>query len=225
MQNQDIIPSIKKLLDRIDAVISGLNEEGARLFSEGKYDQARALLNKVEAITGFRGKVLCLKDNWKALRVPALDKTSGKSEAGARPRSEPLKPGLKTGYEEFRYPILEALVRLDGIGRVRDVFRIIEEIMADQLNIYDYQPLPSNPDSVRWKNTVSWERYNMVQDGLLADNSPRGVWEITDAGRQSLKHAKANPDIQRKLFSEAESSKLKVKRISSQLKNCKRDPP
>ncbi len=200
MKNQNLLPTIKALLDEIDAVISGLNEEGARLFSEGKYDQARALLNKVEGITGYRGKVLCLKDDWKALRVPALEKPSGKGEAGARSRSGPLKPGLKTSYEDFRYPILEALVRLDGAGRVREVFRIVGEIMADQLNIYDYQPLPSDPDSVRWKNTVSWERYNMVQDGLLADDSPRGVWEITDAGREALKHAKDNPDIQRRLF-------------------------
>lgn len=200
MKEQDVIPTITNLVDEIDAVISALNEEGARLFSEGKYDQARALLNKVEGITGFRGKVLCLKDDWKALRVPALEKRPGGGEGGARSRSGPLKPGLKTTPEEFRYPILEALVRLDGAGRVRDVVRIVEEIMADQLNIYDYQPLPSDPDSVRWKNTVHWERYNMVQDGLLADDSPRGVWEITDAGRQALKHAKNNPDIQRRLF-------------------------
>ncbi len=200
MEEQDIIPTIDMLLDKIDAVISALNEEGARLFSEGKYDHARALLNKVEGITGFRGKVLCLKDDWKSLRVPALEKRAGVGEGSARSRSGPLKPGLKTTPEEFRYPILEALVRLDGAGRVRDVVRIVEEIMADQLNIYDYQPLPSDPDSVRWKNTVHWERYNMVQDGLLADDSPRGVWEITDAGRQALKHAKNNPDIQRRLF-------------------------
>jgi hypothetical protein len=200
MKEQDVIPTITNLLDEIDAVISALNEEGSRLFSEGKYDQARALLNKVEGITGFRGKVLCLKDDWKALRVPALEKRAGGGEVGTRSRSGPLKPGLKTTPEEFRYPILEALVRLDGAGRVRDVVRIVQEIMADQLNIYDYQPLPSDPDSVRWKNTVHWERYNMVQDGLLADASPRGVWEITDAGRQALKHAKNNPDMQRKLF-------------------------
>ena len=200
MEEKDVIPTIELLLDEIDAVISALNEEGARLFSEGKYDQARALLNKVEGITGFRGKVLCLKDDWKALRVPALVMRAGGGESGVRTRSVPLKPGLKTSCEDFRYPILEALVRLDGAGRVRDVVRIVEEIMADQLNIYDYQPLPSDPNSVRWKNTVHWERYNMVQDGLLADDSPRGVWEITDAGRQALKHAKNNPDIQRRLF-------------------------
>lgn len=202
MKEKDVIPRIELLLDEIDAVISALNEEGARLFSEGKYDQARALLNKVEGITGFRGKVLCLKDDWKSLRVPAVVKGTlkDKGDAGARVRSNPLKPGLKTPPDAFRYPILEALDRLEGAGRVRDVFRIVEEIMADQLNIYDYQPLPSDPNSVRWKNTVSWERYNMVQDGLLAEDSPRGVWEITDAGRQALKHAKNNPDMQRKLF-------------------------
>jgi hypothetical protein len=200
MQNQDVIPTITNLLDEIDAVISALNEEGARLFSEGKYDQARALLNKVEGIIGFRGKVLCLKDDWKALRVPAVEKRSGKGEAGAHSRIKPLKPGLKTSIDEFRYPILEALVRLDGAGRVREVFRIVEEIMADQLNIYDYQPLPSDPNSVRWKNTVYWERYDMIQEGLLVDDSPRGVWEITDAGLEALKHAKNNPDLQRRLF-------------------------
>jgi hypothetical protein len=45
----------------------------------------------------------------------------------------------------------------------------------------------------------------MVREGLLADDSPRGVWEITDAGREALKHAKDNPDMQRKLFGGGES--------------------
>ncbi len=202
MQNQDIIPTITALLDEIDSVVAQLNEQGARLFSEGNYDQARALLNKVESIMGFRGKVLCIKDNWKALRVPAIVKQAlpGKGEAGAHTKSVPLRPGLKTHLEAFRYPILEALDRLEVAGRVRDVFRIVEEIMSEQLNTYDYLPLPSDPNSVRWKTTAHWERYNMVQEGLLSGDSPRGVWEITDAGREALKHAKHNPDMQRKLF-------------------------
>jgi len=203
MKEKDVIPEIDALLDEIDAVISALNEQGAQLFSEGKYDRARALLNKVESIMGFRGKVLCLKDDWKALRVPPAVKgtAKGKDEPDAHARPIPLKPGLRTSPEDFRYPVLEALVRLGGASRVRDVFQVIEEIMSDQLNIYDYHPLPSDPNSVRWKNTVSWARYEMVQEGLLADDSPRGHWEITDAGREALKHAKDNPDLQRKLFS------------------------
>ncbi len=202
MEEQDVIPTIDRLLDEIDKVISALNEQGAQLFSEGKYDQARALLNKVENIMGFRGKVLCLKDDWKSLRVPAVVKgaSKGVGEAGARPRSKPLKPGLKTPPDAFHYPILEALDQLEGAGRVRDVFRILGEIMSEQLNIYDYQPLPSDPNSVRWRSTAHWARYEMVQEGLLAEDSPRGLWKITDAGREALKRARNNPDMQRQLF-------------------------
>ena len=95
MEEQDIIPTIDMLLDEIDAVIAALNDQGAKLFSEGKYDQARALLNKVEGITGFRGKVLCLKDDWKSLRVPPVIRGNMKArgERSGRARSRPLKPG------------------------------------------------------------------------------------------------------------------------------------
>jgi restriction system protein len=200
MGNQERIPALELLLEELDEIVLRLNEEGARLFKAGKYDQARALLSKVESVTGFRGKVLCLKEDWKALNVPGTQKPTGLQDSSARSTSPPLKPGLKTGYDEFRYPILAALVRLEGSGRVREVLHIVEEIMGDQLNKYDYQPLPSNPNSVRWKNTASWERHNMVQDGLLAQDSARGIWEITPAGREALENAKNEPDLQRKLF-------------------------
>jgi hypothetical protein len=202
MENQNLLPTIKALLDETDAVIAGLNAEGSKLFSEGKYEQARALLDKVDDILAFRGKVLCLQGDWKALRVPPIEKLAGseRDKALARFRPKPLKPGLKTAPEEFRYPLLEALVRLDGTARVGDVFRIVEEIMGEQLNTYDYQPLPSNRNTVRWKTSVHRERYNLVQEGLLAEDSPRGVWEISEAGREALKHAKRNPDLQRKLW-------------------------
>jgi hypothetical protein len=200
MANQDVFFAIDQLLAELDEIVARINEEGALLFKSGKYNQARALLSKVESILGYRGKILCLKDDWKALNVPVTHKPTGSQDRSPRSASPPLKPGLKTGYDEFRYPILAALVRLDGSGHVREVLHIVEEIMADQLNKYDYQPLPSNPNSVRWKNTASWERHRMVQDGFLASDSPRGMWEITTAGRDALEMAKHQPDLQRKLF-------------------------
>jgi len=201
MAKQERILALDLLLEELDQVVLRLNEEGAGLFKAGKYDRARALLSKVESVTGFRGKVLCLKEDWKALNVPVTRKPAGPQDRSARSASPPLKPGLKTGYAEFRYPILAALVRLGGSGQVREVLNLVEEIMGEQLNIYDYQPLPSNPNSVRWKNTASWERHNMLQDGLLGGDSARGVWEITAAGREALEKAKNEPDLQRKLFS------------------------
>ena len=201
MAKQEKILALDLLLEELDQVVLRLNEEGAGLFKEGKYDQARALLSKVESVTGFRGKVLCLKEDWKALNVPVTRKSASTQDRSARSASPPLKPGLKTGYDEFRYPILAALVRLGGSGQVHAVLHIVEEIMGEGLNKYDYQPLPSNPNSVRWKNTASWERHTMVQEGLLASDSTRGTWEITAAGREALEKAKKEPHQQRKLFS------------------------
>jgi restriction system protein len=201
MAKQEKILALDLLLEELDQIVLRLNEEGAGLFKAGKYDQARALLSKVESVTGFRGKVLCLKDDWKALNVPSTRKLTGSQERSQHTTSPPLKPGLKTSHDEFRYPILAALVRLGGSGQLHAVLQIVEEIMGEGLNQYDYQPLPSNPNSVRWKNTASWARHTMVQDGLLAGDSPRGTWEITAAGRDALEKAKHEPDLQRKLFS------------------------
>ncbi len=202
MHKREVIPAIKGLLEEVDQVILRLNEKGAQLFKAGKYDQARALLAKAESVSGFRGKVLCLEDNWKALSVPPTKRSSASLAKEERVQiSQPLMPGLKTPYDDFRYPILEALIRLGGAGRVREVLSLVEEILSDQLNHYDYQSLPSDPNSVRWKNSASWERYNMVQDGLLAPDSQRGIWEITEVGREALMKAKKSTDLQRKLFS------------------------
>jgi len=202
MKKTEVTPAIKSLIDSIDGVVQGLNENGAQLFKQGKYDRARALISKVEAILGFRGKVLCLEDDWKALDVPILKKTTKPAAMKSYiSMTKPLPKGLKTQPDSFRYPILEALDRLGGSGSIREVLSKVEESLSEQLNKYDYQPLPSDPNSIRWKNTASWARHNMVKEGLLAGDSQRGVWEITDAGREALKQARETIDLQHKLFS------------------------
>jgi len=40
---------------------------------------------------------------------------------------------------------------------------------------------------IRWKNRALWERLVMVKDGLLKSGSPRGIWEITEKGREFYK--------------------------------------
>ena len=202
MKNTEVTPAIKALIDSIDEVVQGLNENGAQLFKQGKYDQARGLISKVESILGFRGKVLCLEDDWKALDVPILKRTA--KPAAKKPHismTKPLSRGLKTQPDTFRYPILDALDHLGGSGNIREVLSMVEESLSGQLNKFDYQSLPSDPNSIRWKNTASWARHNMVKEGLLAGNSQRGVWEITDAGHEALAQARETIDLQQKLFS------------------------
>ncbi len=37
-----------------------------------------------------------------------------------------------------------------------------------------------------WRNSAQWARNSMVQEGLLKADSPRGVWNISEAGRCRL---------------------------------------
>jgi restriction system protein len=39
----------------------------------------------------------------------------------------------------------------------------------------------------RWRCTAEWMRNSLREEGLIPDDSPRGIWEITDKGRQWLK--------------------------------------
>lgn len=68
-----------------------------------------------------------------------------------------------------------------------DVLDKLAETMKPTLNEADYQPLPSDPDALRWRNTAQWTRYTLVKEGDMKSDSPRGVWEITAQGRQRVR--------------------------------------
>ena len=57
--------------------------------------------------------------------------------------------------------------------------------MVDILNDFDRKMLPKGKD-IRWRNTAMWERNTMREEGLISDNSPIGIWEVTSKGRRYL---------------------------------------
>jgi len=88
----------------------------------------------------------------------------------------------KTSKQILREQIVLALKQLGGKAKVSDV---IEE-MTRQL---DGKLLPGDlvwreaTNEPAWQNNAQWERYQMVQDGLLRGDSPRGVWELSEDKR------------------------------------------
>ena len=63
-------------------------------------------------------------------------------------------------------------------------------MMGDQLDV-DFEPLSSS-GMLRWRNTAQWARNSMVNEGLMKDDSKRGIWKISAQGRAYLKAH--NPD-------------------------------
>ena len=74
---------------------------------------------------------------------------------------------------------------LGGKAEVREVMRHLESKMKSYLKPIDFEKLKSG--QIRWKNTAQWTRNELASDGYLSKNSPRGLWEITERGKESLK--------------------------------------
>lgn len=172
------------LLEEVESVVEALNEEGAEAFRRSDHAAAREIANRVQEVTAFRNRVKEMQKEWE--RLFGEFARGVKKRCKRRLLTQRLQRGLRTPEDAFRRPILEALVELGGSATIDKVLDLVYEKMRDRLNEYDLQPLPSSPEQARWRNTAQWCRYTMVREGLLKPDSPKGVWEITEAGRKQL---------------------------------------
>ena len=93
------------------------------------------------------------------------------------------KKGEITHEKHYRIPSLETLIEMGGAGRVKEVLDRVGEKMKDILKTKDYEKLRVGID-LRWRNKAKWERGTMKNEGLIKSDSPRGIWKITDLGRE-----------------------------------------
>ncbi len=98
-----------------------------------------------------------------------------------------LQRGMRTRTEAYYVLILHVLSEMGGSGKVAEVLDRVGKKMKGVLKKPDYEPLVSSPDNLRWRNAAQWARNSMVNEGLLKKDSPRGVWEISNKGKQHLK--------------------------------------
>jgi restriction endonuclease Mrr len=102
--------------------------------------------------------------------------------------------GPRTPREAFYPLILTVLETMGGRGEVHTVLNGVHDLIAHRLTEADCEPLESDPLMTRWYKSANWARFEMVRQGLLKRDSPRGVWEITEAGRAYLReHAPDYP--------------------------------
>ena len=182
MDRNEVSVAFEIVLEEIETVVDGLNEDGAGAFQKGDYDAARDLIETATRLSEFRGKVRILQKEWENLFSAQIPRISDTRRTFAK-----LGRWIRTPENAFRRPILEALIEMGSSGAVSEVLDRVGEKMKDILNEYDHQPLPSPPHGVRWRNTAQWCRNMMVhQEGLMKTDSPTGIWEISSQGKDAL---------------------------------------
>ncbi len=171
------------------SVAAALNESLAR------HSQAalKGNLKAMEIETDLQRKLVAARNQLQSLRdawplpgeaQPAASQPTTRRRKKRSTRAKKLGRGKKTPQSDYVLPILQVLEEMGARGVVADVLDRVGEIMAGVLNEHDRGTL--NSGDIRWRNTAQWARQRMKEQGLLASNSPTGIWEITEMGRRRL---------------------------------------
>lgn len=182
--NTGVDAAFEILLEEIESVIEEVNQSGGRAFSDGKLDIAQQILTQAQALTDYRSNVASLRENWGELY--AVQDEEVKAIVSKRDLGR-LKKGLRTKEAFYYSPILRVLSNMGGRGEIGEVLDHVHVLVKDSLKPIDKEPLASDPKVPRWRNAACWARCSMVKEGLLKSDSPRGVWEISEAGSKWLK--------------------------------------
>lgn len=104
------------------------------------------------------------------------DHQTAKKPRGKRSRSP------KTDKETLRTHIVRALRKLGGRARVAEVLDEMEQQLAGKLLPCDLA-VRQDGKTIAWKNNAQWERLRMTHDGVLRNDSPNGIWELSEEHR------------------------------------------
>ena len=188
-KSSNVSSAFDMLLEEIEAEIDSASRTGAGALEGRDYVKAREALERSEALTAFRDRIAALRTEWEALAAATEGDEAGEDRADRRNLGR-LRRGQRTPEPEYYIPILRVLEKMGGKGEVGEVLEQVNRAMKSILRKVDYEPLASDPHSPRWRNAAQWARNSMVHEGLLKPNSPRGVWEITDRGRDRLRESR-----------------------------------
>ncbi len=119
---------------------------------------------------------------------------AGRDAPGSTSRRKPKKRRRRgsgsdalTGVSnsDHELAILRALVDLGGSGQASEVVARVGELIHSRLAPNDLEL--NNRDIPNWNYQTHWRRRNLVVTGDIRDDSKRGIWKISAAGRARLK--------------------------------------
>jgi restriction endonuclease Mrr len=76
------------------------------------------------------------------------------------------------------------LAERGGSAPARDVVNAVGKVVADRLTELDREELPNGGQ--RWQSRIQFTRLRLKERGLIKSGSPRGLWELADAGAEEL---------------------------------------
>jgi hypothetical protein len=181
--------ALEMLQEETAALVEAARAQGAEAYARGDTKAFERLDGQTKRAEAFAEQVGALARQWRGY---------GRENEGRRERlfeapNEDQRTRISEGRassdsileeREYVFPILEILRDAGGAARADHIIQRLEAMLGDRLTPLDRGAISNG--GLRWHNRAHWVRRYMVLAGILRDDSPRGTWEITDAGRQAL---------------------------------------
>lgn len=180
----NVSSGFEMLLEEVEAEIGFFTRIGSRAFESRDFRKVDEARTQAEKITAFRDKVAALRKEWDT--ISGSEAEEDEETKAERRNLGRLRKGQRTPEAAYYLPILKALIELGGSAKMQAVLDKVHTAMKPILRDVDHEPLASDSDMPRWRNSAQWARNSMRQEGLLKDDSPHGTWEITEAGRARI---------------------------------------
>jgi hypothetical protein len=144
-------------------------------------------------------RLLQLDDASKAETQTASNGAPSRREAGARAKKRGgtrkssgrtrAPSGTLLPEQRYELPLLRALIDAGGEAPYREVVESVGRALSDEFMPADHETLASG--SVRWHSRLQFVRLRLVERGEMDREAPRGMWRITEAGRQAALNGSA----------------------------------
>lgn len=181
--------AFETFLAELNEILVEIQETIKRKVEEYRFDDVKTLSQQAQQVQQLIQDVERLREQQKFGR----DGYAPASSASSRPSNSRQRAsrGDITPQSAYTRPLLQALVDLGGQAQMEMVLNRVYELVKSHLKPKDLEKVSSGQD-VRWRNAVMWMRYKLKQQGYISADSPKGIWEITDAGREYLKRLQAD---------------------------------
>lgn len=108
-------------------------------------------------------------------------KLNGHTKPKGRKRSSdndsPVRQGRLTPRNTLIRAIVQVMEQMCNSGSNKEIHQKLKLVLADVLTPEDYELDSSG--RVTWYHQVDWARMFMVKIGMMRNDSPRGIWELS----------------------------------------------
>ncbi len=167
--------------EELAKLVDEVRKQASQAYSTPDKKTFERLDREVKALEQFQEDFESLLKRWRTLGRGGVGKAAGRRREMKPPRA---RRDTLLHEQEYVFPVLKALKEAGGSAKARDVIRAVGQAVRDKLSANDRKQLGSGQP--RWENRVQWVRQYMVWAGLLSSDSPKGTWEITEAGLRAL---------------------------------------